>query len=641
MAFLQFKKGAFASLPTDIREGTIYVTTDEKAMYVDVDSETRIRLGQIVNFANLEKFKEYLNTTNPPYSTEAFYYIEAENALLKWKSNNSNTTVDGEVVAGEWVQINTTADVESLVTNLDTRVNANATAIAGLQTTVNTIAGDYLKSTDKTALEDKISDAQDAADAAQTTIDNHINGAFSTLSGTVTGLVENKADKTALAEVKATAEQGVADAAVAKSAADAAQGAADNAQADATQALADAAKVADDLAEYEGANNAIVATLATKTELTEAVNGLKNNEIKANADAISAEKSRAEGEEAKIREEFAAVDTTINGRIDGVANNVAGLQAAVGAEGKDGASSGLYLYAEQQAAAAEQAAKTHAEQKASAAETAAKEYADEVATTAKSEAIADANGKFATVNASIENITKADGLIAQAEARAAADATSKADKAKEDAISAAATDATTKANNAKDAAIADANGKFATVNATIGSVGSGETASTGLYLYAEQQAAAAETAAKEYVDRELRMADAMTFKGILGTGEGMIAKDDMPAAEDVKAGDTYKIGEADTYAGIVCYVGDLLIATNDGVANYVRVSSGYEDDYDATLDASIADKKIVLTNGVGGAKGSVVFAAAEGASVVMTGSADPVTKVSNTTVTIGMEWGTF
>lgn len=98
---LNFKYGSFSKLPKDKSAGTIYVTTDEKAMYVDLpNSENeiqRIRLSQIIT----------LNTSDwqnlrPPYSTEAFYYVSDANALLKY---------DGE--GQRWVQLNSTADLEN------------------------------------------------------------------------------------------------------------------------------------------------------------------------------------------------------------------------------------------------------------------------------------------------------------------------------------------------------------------------------------------------------------------------------------------------------------------------------------------------------------------------------------------------
>lgn len=58
-------------------------------------------------------------------------------------------------------------------------------------------------------------------------------------------------------------------------------------------------------------------------------------------------------------------------------------------------------------------------------------------------------------------------------------------------------------------------------------------------------------------------ADAMHFKGILGTGTGQVS---LPTY-GYKAGDVYKVGEAGTYAGQYCEVGDMVIAIKDGPAS--------------------------------------------------------------------------
>ncbi len=47
MARVAFKKGPLARLPVKIYDGTFYVTTDERALYLDVDDTTRIRIGDL------------------------------------------------------------------------------------------------------------------------------------------------------------------------------------------------------------------------------------------------------------------------------------------------------------------------------------------------------------------------------------------------------------------------------------------------------------------------------------------------------------------------------------------------------------------------------------------------------------------
>ena len=65
MAMLKFKKGLWSKLPTTMSEGTIYVTTDEKAMYVDISDSKRIRIGDIIRLDNMDEL-------TPPYTTEPF-----------------------------------------------------------------------------------------------------------------------------------------------------------------------------------------------------------------------------------------------------------------------------------------------------------------------------------------------------------------------------------------------------------------------------------------------------------------------------------------------------------------------------------------------------------------------------------------
>lgn len=65
-------------------------------------------------------------------------------------------------------------------------------------------------------------------------------------------------------------------------------------------------------------------------------------------------------------------------------------------------------------------------------------------------------------------------------------------------------------------------------------------------------------AVKNYIDGLLAASDAMVFKGTLGTGGTITA---LPTT--YSAGWSYKIITAGTYAGAVCEVGDLIIATVD------------------------------------------------------------------------------
>jgi hypothetical protein len=98
---LNFKFGQHNNLPTSTSAGTVYITTDEQAMYIDLPVShdesaaiNRIRIGDIIVKDDLSKLGP------PPYAEGAFYYIAADNALLRYNS-------------GKWVQINSVSDVQA------------------------------------------------------------------------------------------------------------------------------------------------------------------------------------------------------------------------------------------------------------------------------------------------------------------------------------------------------------------------------------------------------------------------------------------------------------------------------------------------------------------------------------------------
>lgn len=100
MATIAFKKGLLANLPTTYAEGTFYVTTDERALYLDVDSKTRVRIGDFQEFETLEALQK---NTNP--STTAMYYVKDLNVLAKWNGTsyvqiNPDTGATGVEVTG-------------------------------------------------------------------------------------------------------------------------------------------------------------------------------------------------------------------------------------------------------------------------------------------------------------------------------------------------------------------------------------------------------------------------------------------------------------------------------------------------------------------------------------------------------------
>lgn len=105
---LNFKYGLHKNLPaySSANVGSIYVTTDEQAMYVDLPAG-RIRVSQLITLSDITAWE---NLT-PPYSTEAFYYIADANALLKYNGEKG------------WTQINSTKAVQDALDTLEANMN--------------------------------------------------------------------------------------------------------------------------------------------------------------------------------------------------------------------------------------------------------------------------------------------------------------------------------------------------------------------------------------------------------------------------------------------------------------------------------------------------------------------------------------
>ena len=101
MANVSFKKGLVSKLPATYVEGTFYVTTDERSIYLDVSNEARIRLGDFQEFATVEALNA---NTNP--SVTALYYVVDINCLAKWDGSkyvqiNRDTGMTSVEVTGE------------------------------------------------------------------------------------------------------------------------------------------------------------------------------------------------------------------------------------------------------------------------------------------------------------------------------------------------------------------------------------------------------------------------------------------------------------------------------------------------------------------------------------------------------------
>lgn len=155
---LMFKKGLYADLfninnngtQLAFDEGTVYFTVDEGGMYIDTNvkgSNKRVRIqGSVLYF---ESLTEFTNNVKPPYSTDVLYFIAKStdnktdyNALVRW---------DGK----KWIQLNVTADtfalLETAVSNNATNISKNTTAIENNATDITNLKA-WQTTTDATLL---------------------------------------------------------------------------------------------------------------------------------------------------------------------------------------------------------------------------------------------------------------------------------------------------------------------------------------------------------------------------------------------------------------------------------------------------------------------------------------------------------
>ena len=390
---LSFKYGEFKNLPA-ISNGTIYVTTDDKTMYVDLNGQ-RIRLGDI----SIHKDLADLAGDKANWYTGALAYVEQGNNLAyfngtKWIDIN-DPGVQGKIEAAIAQEVKARdAAIKVETDRATTAENALSEKITGVEEALEGIIGgtgslktleDNLKKYTDDAKAELIGGDTDTTTAktiagakvfATNAAGNAVTTANANTTSEIGGLKISYDDKTQKVILKNKAGTQVS-------------------EFDATAFIKDG--MLDD-ATYNASTNKI--TLTWNTEAGKSAMEIDLNDL---VDTYTGGNGINVSDKGVISINYGVVVTHTD------------LNTTVGA-------------LEDQIAAAQEAAETYADGKASAAETAAKTYADGKASAAQS----------------------------AAEATAAADATTKANAAKKAAISAAATDATTKANNARTAAISAA-----------------------------------------------------------------------------------------------------------------------------------------------------------------------------------------
>ncbi len=196
MAMVNFKKGLLANLPAAKAEGTFYVTTDERALYLDVDGSTRVRIGDFQEFATLEALQA---NTNP--STTALYYVTELNVLAKWNGTayvqiNLDTGATSIEVVGDGNAV-TAASYDAATRKLTLTAGATYATPGDVDTKIAAKVGDIGEKTVKAYVEEKT--AGIASDEALSALGDRVTAAegdIDTLQGdkTVAGSVDKKVD---------------------------------------------------------------------------------------------------------------------------------------------------------------------------------------------------------------------------------------------------------------------------------------------------------------------------------------------------------------------------------------------------------------------------------------------------------------
>ena len=170
----------------------------------------------------------------------------------------------------------------------------------------------------------------------------------------------------------------------------------------------------------------------------------------------------------------------------------------------------------------------------------------------------------------------------------------------------------------------------------------------------ESNASAAAT--KDYVDTVLSTglgtAEAMVFKGTLGTGGTITALPTGTTGQTYKQGWTYKVITAGTYGGHVCEVGDLLIALQDSINGQTAANGDHWTVAQGNIDGSVTttggtagalakfSSNSTLVDGPAFTSGATGFLKQDGTWATPTDTRDPgygqVTVSAQSTATTGL-----
>ena len=124
------------------------------------------------------------------------------------------------------------------------------------------------------------------------------------------------------------------------------------------------------------------------------------------------------------------------------------------------------------------------------------------------------------------------------------------------------------------------------------------------------------SAVASYVDSKIRAADAMIYKGTIGTGGTVTA---LPSSTAL-TGWTYKVVTAGTYAGVSCEIGDMIICLTDGSSSKSATWTVVQANIDGAVTSSVTsttDSHIPLFSGT---TGKVIKSSSKGIVASITNS---------------------
>ena len=661
---LIFKKGLHQNLPQAKTAGTIYVTTDEKCMYVDISSTERIRLqGSVLYYETLQEF--YKNE-KPPYSTDVIYFIEKTEKLEEDGSKSYealNALMRWDAVAEKWIQLNATADsVTAAIEQLSENIRTLAASVATNYETKTDAASklgeakSYADTQANAAKESAITAANAYTDAEVAKEKKRAEDAEKALSENIGAVSTN------LTTNYETKEDAQGKLNTAKSYAETQANTAKENAITTANAYTDA-EVLDEKNRAEGAERQLsdnIGTLATTVsttyetkddaagKLAEAKTYAETQASTAQTSAIAAantytdtevleEKNRAEDAERQLSENIGAVNT----------NLTTNYETKEDAQGKLNTAKS---YAETQASTAQ----TNAVATANAytdAEVAKEKKRAEDAEKALSENI----GAVST-NLTTNYETKSDAADKLNAAKSYAD--TQANTAKANAITTANAYTDAEVLKEKNRAILAEQQLSQDIGAVSGNLANNYYTKADTYTKTEIDTKDANTlqAAKDYVSSVLRAAEAMRYMGSVEGDSEEALEAELLQKTDAEAGDVWVV------TGVTAgkyHPGDMLIAAKDNpttIEDWNLVNTGYDANLEQKLvsTAGLNGGSIAL-NSIGSFDGGDFVIKADDSEITVDGvkklvynsnirvkmTVDGTTPGNTGTITIGMVWDTF